>query len=94
MHHSHPKHYRLKEARHVTAAEKRTATDARTLISAEMRATLVTNMCDKFPRLTEGKADRGVGQLLAFLAACNYAGRPLSPSPLRSMRTRCGSAVT
>lgn len=66
----------------MTTAEKRTATDARSLISTEMREILVDNMHVKFPQLTEEKADRGVGQMLAFLAACDYADRPLSPSPL------------
>ncbi|MGW2292821.1 hypothetical protein ACWC1B_49795, partial [Streptomyces phaeochromogenes] len=68
--------------KHVTTIQEHPGTDARTLLSADIRATLVSNMRDKFPHLTEEKADRGVGQMLAFLAACNYAGRPLSPSPL------------
>ncbi|MBA2950701.1 hypothetical protein [Streptomyces himalayensis] len=66
----------------MTTAQKRTATDARTLISTEMRERLVDNMRAKFPKLTDEKADRGVGQMLAFLAACAYSERPLSPSPL------------
>lgn len=66
----------------MTTAEKRVGTDARSLISTELRETLVVNMSDKFSQLTEEKADRGVGQMLAFLAACDYADRPLSPSPL------------
>jgi len=66
----------------VTTTENRTAADARMLISPELHATLADNMRAKFPQLTEEKADRGVGQMLAFLAACDYAGRPLSPSPL------------
>ncbi|MGI5143717.1 glycine-rich domain-containing protein [Streptomyces sp. CA-106110] len=65
-----------------TTSTKRPLIDARTLISDDMRATLVSNMCDKFPQVTEEKADRGVGQMLAFLAACDYSDRPLSPSPL------------
>ncbi|MFF2367217.1 glycine-rich domain-containing protein [Streptomyces sp. NPDC058122] len=66
----------------MVTTEKRAGTDARSLISTEMRETLVDNMRAKFPQLTEEKADRGVGQMLAFLAACDYADRPLSPSPL------------
>ncbi|MEV6618225.1 hypothetical protein AB0N31_31050 [Streptomyces sp. NPDC051051] len=66
----------------MTTAQKHTATDARTLISTELRETLVDNMRAKFPQLTEEKADRGVGQMLAFLAACDYSDKPLSPSPL------------
>lgn len=66
----------------MTTTQKRTATDPRTLISTELRETLVDNMRAKFPQLTAEKADRGVGQMLAFLAACDYADRPLSPSPL------------
>ena len=66
----------------MTTAEKRTANDARSLISTELRETLVNNMRAKFPQLIEEKADRGVGQMLAFLAACDYAEQPLSPSPL------------
>ncbi|MFD7407776.1 glycine-rich domain-containing protein [Streptomyces sp. NPDC059866] len=66
----------------MTIAQKRTATDARTLISTELRETLVDNMRAKFPQLTEEKADRGVGQMLAFLAACAHSEKPLSPSPL------------
>ncbi|MEV1079852.1 hypothetical protein AB0I98_16645 [Streptomyces sp. NPDC050211] len=66
----------------MTDTQKRSLIDARSLISEEMRSTLVANMCDKFPQLTEEKADRGVGQMLAFLAACAYSERPLSPSPL------------
>ncbi|MFK4100824.1 glycine-rich domain-containing protein [Streptomyces sp. NPDC019531] len=65
----------------MTETTKRPLIDARSLISDEMRATLIANMCDKFPQLTEEKADRGVGQMLAFLAACDYSQRPLSPSP-------------
>lgn len=56
--------------------------DARTLLGEDTRDTLVANMLDKFPQLTEDRAHRGVGQMLAFLAACDYADRPLSPSPL------------
>ncbi|MFE0132813.1 glycine-rich domain-containing protein [Streptomyces sp. NPDC059037] len=66
----------------MTTAQERTATDARTLLDEEMRATLVSNTLDKLPQLTEEKAERGVGQMLAFLAACAYSDRPLSPSPL------------
>lgn len=66
----------------MTTAQKRIATDARTLISTELRETLVDNMRAKFPQLTEEKAARGVGQMLAFLAACAYSEKPLSPSPL------------
>jgi len=66
----------------MATAQKRTATDARTLISTELRETLVDNMRAKFPQLTEEKAARGVGQMLAFLAACAYSEKPLSPSPL------------
>jgi hypothetical protein len=51
-------------------------------MSADLRETLVDNMRAKFPQLTDEKADRGVGQMLAFLAACDYADKPLSPSPL------------
>lgn len=58
------------------------ATDARTLISAELRTVLVANMRDKFPQLTEERADRGVGQMLAFVAASARTTAPLSPSPL------------
>lgn len=66
----------------MTTTQKRTATDARTLISTKLRETLVENMCAKFSQLTQEKADRGVGQMLAFLAACDYSEKPLSPSPL------------
>ncbi|WP_327748522.1 hypothetical protein [Streptomyces europaeiscabiei] len=66
----------------MTKPLKHPATDARTLISMDMRVTLMSNMRAKFPQLNEEKADRGVGQMLAFLAACDYADRPLSPSPL------------
>ncbi|MEU8688827.1 hypothetical protein [Streptomyces sp. NPDC048665] len=66
----------------MTDTTNRPLIDARTLIGDDMRATLVANMRDKFPQLTEEKAGRGVGQMLAFLAACAYSERPLSPSPL------------
>ena len=66
----------------MTTAQKRTPIDARTLISTELRETLVDNMRAKFPQLPQEKADRGVGQMLAFLAACDYSEKPLSPSPL------------
>ncbi|MFI6286773.1 glycine-rich domain-containing protein [Streptomyces sp. NPDC051018] len=66
----------------MTTAQKRTAIDARTLINAGLRETLVDNMRAKFSQLTEERADRGVGQMLAFLAACAYSEKPLSPSPL------------
>ncbi|MGI5369713.1 glycine-rich domain-containing protein [Streptomyces iakyrus] len=66
----------------MTTMQERPTTDPRRLLGAEMRETLASNMLDKFPQLTPEKADRGVGQMLAFLAACAYADRPLSPSPL------------
>lgn len=66
----------------MTTTSKSPKTDARTLLDEPMRGTLVSNMVDKFPQLTEEQAERGVGQMLAFLAACHYADRPLSPSPL------------
>ncbi|RZB19561.1 hypothetical protein StrepF001_12490 [Streptomyces sp. F001] len=66
----------------MTTTDRRATTDARTLISTELRETLVDTMRAKFPQLPEEKADRGVGQMLAFLAACDYSDKPLSPSPL------------
>ncbi|MGC5400570.1 glycine-rich domain-containing protein [Streptomyces sp. DT20] len=66
----------------MTAIQERPATDARNLIGAKLRATLVSNMQAKFPKLTDDKADRGVGQMIAFLAAGAYSDTPLSPSPL------------
>lgn len=66
----------------MTTMQKRPVTDARTLISTELRATLVANMRDKFPELTTEKADRGIGQMLAFVAASAHSDKPLSPSPL------------
>ncbi|MBC9714092.1 hypothetical protein H9Y04_16130 [Streptomyces sp. TRM66268-LWL] len=66
----------------MTTAQKNPKIDARTLLDEPMRDILVSNMLDKFPQLTEEQAHRGVGQMLAFLAACNRAERPLSPSPL------------
>ncbi|WP_059006208.1 glycine-rich domain-containing protein [Streptomyces specialis] len=66
----------------MTTTHRRGPTDARTLISDELRATLASNMLDKFSGLTEEKADRGVGQMLAFVAACAASDKPLSPSPI------------
>lgn len=66
----------------MTTMQERPPTDARTLLSMQMREIVISNMIDRFPRLTEEKADRGVGQMLAFLAACAHSERPLSPSPL------------
>ncbi|MFI0982605.1 glycine-rich domain-containing protein [Streptomyces sp. NPDC021093] len=66
----------------MTTAQKHLGTDPRTLIKADLRAVLVSNMRDKFPDLTEEKADRGVGQMLAFVAASAHSDKPLSPSPL------------
>ncbi|MFJ2648514.1 glycine-rich domain-containing protein [Streptomyces sp. NPDC087420] len=66
----------------MTVTQERPATDARNLISAELRATLVSNTRAKFPELADGTADRGIGQMLAFLAAGAHSDAPLSPSPL------------
>jgi hypothetical protein len=66
----------------VTVLQERPATDARTLISAGLRATLAANMRAKFPDMTEDQAHRGIGQMLGFLAAGAHSPTPLSPSPL------------
>ncbi|UGY92258.1 glycine-rich domain-containing protein [Streptomyces gobiensis] len=66
----------------MTIVQERSATDARTLISAGLRATLVANMRENFPKLTKERAERGVGQMLAFVAASACTAEPLSPSPL------------
>ncbi|MFF0220547.1 glycine-rich domain-containing protein [Streptomyces vinaceus] len=66
----------------MTAIQERPATDARNLIVAKLRATLVSNVQVKFPELTDDEADRGVGQMVAFLAAGAYSDTPLSLSPL------------
>lgn len=65
----------------MTVIQERPATDARNLVGAKLRTMLVSNMQAKFPELTDDKADRGVGQMLAFLAAGAYSDTPLSPSP-------------
>ncbi|WP_030567868.1 glycine-rich domain-containing protein [Streptomyces aureocirculatus] len=66
----------------MTTIQERATIDARRLISAELRSTLSANMRGRFPQLTEEKADRGVGQMLAFVAASARSDKPLSPSPL------------
>ncbi|MER7411447.1 hypothetical protein DEH18_30175 [Streptomyces sp. NHF165] len=66
----------------MTVVQENLGADARTLISASLRATLVDNMRAKFPELTEDRAQRGLGQMLAFLAAGARSEAPLSPSPL------------
>ncbi len=62
--------------------KERLATDARTLIRPELRETLAANMRAKFPEMPEEQAQRGIGQMLAFLAAGAHSPAPLSPSPL------------
>ncbi|MER5562491.1 hypothetical protein CG740_37040 [Streptomyces sp. CB01201] len=66
----------------MTVVQERPATDARTLIDPELRATLAANMRAKFEDMTEEQAHRGIGQMLAFLAAGAHSPTPLSPSPL------------
>ncbi|MCT9090617.1 hypothetical protein N4G70_17395 [Streptomyces sp. ASQP_92] len=66
----------------MTVVQEHPATDARTLIDSELRATLAANMRAKFENLTEEQAHRGIGQMLAFLAAGAHSPIPLSPSPL------------
>ncbi|WEV26752.1 hypothetical protein OYE22_17265 [Streptomyces sp. 71268] len=66
----------------MTVVQQRPATDARTLLPAELRETLAQNVRVKFPQMTEEYAHRGVGQMLAFLAAGAHSDTPLSPSPL------------
>lgn len=66
----------------MTVVQVRPATDARTLLSADLLETLVSNMRVKFPQMSEEYAHRGIGQMLAFLAAGAHSDTPLSPSPL------------
>ncbi|KUF15542.1 glycine-rich domain-containing protein [Streptomyces silvensis] len=66
----------------MTVVQERPATDARTLLGTDLRATLTANMRAKFPDMTEDRAQRGIGQMLAFLAAGARSDTPLSPSPL------------
>ncbi|MFI8927460.1 glycine-rich domain-containing protein [Streptomyces sp. NPDC053474] len=65
-----------------TTIQERATVDARRLISSELRATLVAAVRGKSPVLTEEKAERGVGQMLAFVAASARSDKTLSPSPL------------
>lgn len=66
----------------MTVVQERPATDARTLISPELRAALAANVRAKFQDMSEEQAQRGIGQMLAFLAAGAQSPVPLSPSPL------------
>ncbi|MEU8824074.1 hypothetical protein [Streptomyces sp. NPDC048636] len=66
----------------MTVVQERPATDARTLLRADLRATLAANLLARFPDMTEDQADRGISQMLAFLAAGARSDVPLSPSPL------------
>lgn len=66
----------------MTTVTERPAIDAATLISRELRATIATDVRAKFTNLTEEFALRGVGQMLAFLAASARSTQALSPSPL------------
>jgi len=61
---------------HVTAG-----TDPRDLISPEVRVLIITTMRARHPKVTRDRAEMGVGQMAAFLAACAASDRPLSPSP-------------
>ncbi len=60
----------------VTVVQERPATDARTLIDPELRATLAADVCAKFEDMSEEQAQRGIGQMLAF-------SRPVCAAPLR-----------
>ncbi|MDH2389632.1 hypothetical protein QCN29_12675 [Streptomyces sp. HNM0663] len=66
----------------MTVVHERPATDARTLLSADLRETLAANMRAKFPDMTQNTAHRGIGQMLAFLAVGARSDAPFSPSPL------------
>lgn len=65
-----------------TTSQTPPATEATALLGQEMRGILVANMLDKFPEMTAEFAHRGVGQMLAFLAAGVSSPAPVSPSPM------------
>ncbi|NSC22953.1 hypothetical protein FM076_17990 [Streptomyces albus subsp. chlorinus] len=62
--------------------QERPVTDARTLLHPETRALLAADVQKKFPDMSTSLAERGVGQMLAFLAAGTQTAEPLSPSPI------------
>ncbi|MGW6719395.1 glycine-rich domain-containing protein [Streptomyces sp. NPDC054995] len=62
--------------------QTQSAIDAATLLTPEMRGILVANMLHKFPEMGAEFAHRGVGQMLAFLAAGVDSPEPVSPSPM------------
>ncbi|MBF6053889.1 hypothetical protein GO002_18710 [Streptomyces eurocidicus] len=62
--------------------EERPAVDAGTLVSPELREIIAADVCAKYDHVPADMAQRGVGQMLAFVAASAAGGQPLSPSPL------------
>ncbi|QLE74485.1 hypothetical protein FGW37_25390 [Streptomyces rectiverticillatus] len=66
----------------MTIVDERPAVDAGTLVSAELRDTLAADVRAKYDHITADMARRGVGQMLAFVAASAASAKPLSPSPL------------
>ncbi|MGW2600714.1 glycine-rich domain-containing protein [Streptomyces klenkii] len=66
----------------MTIVKERPAVDAGTLVSAELRATIAADVRAKYDHITTDMSHRGVGQMLAFVAASAASEKPLSPSPL------------
>ncbi|MCQ4044987.1 glycine-rich domain-containing protein [Streptantibioticus rubrisoli] len=66
----------------MTVVHERPATNARTLLSAELWDSLVEDVRRKHPEMSESLADRGVGQMVGFLVASTRTHLPLSPSKL------------
>ncbi|MEV4501565.1 glycine-rich domain-containing protein [Streptomyces klenkii] len=66
----------------MTIVEERPVIDAGTLVGVELRETIAADVRARYDHITAELACRGVGQLLAFLAAGAVSEQPLSPSPL------------
>ncbi|GHC51578.1 glycine-rich domain-containing protein [Streptomyces cinnamoneus] len=66
----------------MTLVEERPVVDAGTLVSAELRETIAADVRAKYEHIPADTARRGVGQMLAFVAASAASEKPLSPSPL------------
>ncbi|MFI9718476.1 glycine-rich domain-containing protein [Streptomyces sp. NPDC052396] len=66
----------------MTTVRERPVLDAGTLVSDELRETIASDVRAKYGHITADVAGRGVGQMLAFLAASAATDKPLSPSPL------------
>lgn len=63
-------------------AEARPTIDPRSILGPDIWALLAEDVRKKNPCMSAELADRGVGQMVAFLVACTRTDEPLGPSKL------------